>query len=132
MKQILFSLAFICILAFANDATAQRLKLPTGGGDLTNQVLTALNTVDKLGLTADQDSKLKAHNKSFVDDVFKVMNNASLSEDAKKSSFLNLKNTRQNFLLQLLGQQLLGNYNKGVGNLLKPLNKQLGLAALAF
>jgi hypothetical protein len=132
MKQILFSLVFICILVFAHDATAQRLKLPSGGGDLTSQVLTALNTVDKLGLTADQDSKLKATNKTFVDDVFKVLNNSSLSDDAKKTNFLNLKNTRQNFLLQLLGQQLLGNYNKGVGNLLKPLNKQLGLAALAF
>ncbi|GHB25557.1 hypothetical protein [Mongoliitalea lutea] len=132
MKQILFSLTFICILLFTNGATAQRLKLPSGSGDLTNQVLSAINTVDKLGLTADQDTKLKAHNKSFVDDVFKVLNNSSLSDDAKKSSFTNLKMTRQNFLLQLLGQQLLGNYNKGVGNLLKPLNKQLGLAALAF
>lgn len=132
MKQFVFSLLFVCTLAFVNDAFAQSLRLPKGGGDLTSQVLTALNTVDKLGLTADQDSKLKAHNKSFVDDVFKVLNNNSLSDDAKRSSFLNLKNTRQNFLLQLLGQQLLGNYNKGVGNLLKPLNKQLGLAALAF
>ncbi|MGY6523295.1 MAG: hypothetical protein ACXIUD_16315 [Mongoliitalea sp.] len=132
MKQILFSFAMIFMMSIVNDAFAQRLRLPSGGGDLTSQVLTALNTVDKLGLTADQDTKLKAHNKSFVDDVFKVLNNSSLSDDAKKSSFLNLKNTRQNFLLQLLGQQLLGNYNKGVGNLLKPLNKQLGLAALAF
>lgn len=120
------------MMSIVNDASAQRVKLPTGGGDLTSQVLTALNTVDKLGLTAEQDTKLKAHNKSFVDDVFKVLNNSSLTDDAKRSSFLNLKNTRQNFLLQLLGQQLLGNYNKGVGNLLKPLNKQLGLAALAF
>ncbi|EOZ99009.1 hypothetical protein A33Q_0864 [Indibacter alkaliphilus LW1] len=45
---------------------------------------------------------------------------------------MNLKKTRQNFLLSLLGKQLLGNYNKGVGNMLKPLQKQLGPAALAF
>jgi hypothetical protein len=55
-----------------------------------------------------------------------------VGDDAKKSQFLDLKKTRQNFLMGLLGQQLLGKYNNKIGNLIKPFKKQLGLAALAL
>ncbi|MBW3468271.1 hypothetical protein [Arthrospiribacter ruber] len=127
---LLFTLIFAVLSSF--EVMAQRLNLPAGGNaDLPTQVLNILNKTDGLGLNADQESKLKSNNKSFTDDVFKVLN-SSLGEDAKKSQFLDLKKTRQNFLLSLLGKQLLGNYNKGVGNMLKPLQKQLGPAALAF
>lgn len=120
----------IALMAFVGlEAQAQTLKVP--GGDLTSQVLGILDKTDGLGLSADQDSKLKANNKTFVDEVFGVLN-GSLGDDAKKSKFLDLKKTRQNFLLGLLGQQLLGKYNGGVNKLIGPLKKQLGLAALAF
>jgi hypothetical protein len=129
MKNFLFILVISLGFLYSHQSTAQKLKLPSG--DLSSQVLSALNKVDNLGLSGDQESKLKANNKSFVNDVFGVLN-GNLSDDAKKSKFLDLKKTRQNFLMNLLGQQLTGNYNKGVSGLLKPLKKQLGLAALAF
>jgi len=129
MKNFLFILVITFGFLYAHQSTAQKLKLPSA--DLSSQVLSALNKVDNLGLSGDQESKLKANNKSFVNDVFGVLN-GNLSDDAKKSKFLDLKKTRQNFLMNLLGQQLTGNYNKGVSGMLKPLKKQLGLAALAF
>jgi hypothetical protein len=129
MKNFLFILVVTFGFIYSHQSAAQNLKLPSA--DLSSQVLSALNKVDKLGLSGDQESKLKANNKSFVNDVFGVLN-GNLSDDAKKSKFLDLKKTRQNFLVNLLGQQLTGNYNKGVSGMLKPLKKQLGLAALAF
>jgi len=129
MKNFLFILVITFGFFYSHQSAAQNLKLPSA--DLSSQVLSALNKVDKLGLSGDQESKLKANNKSFVNDVFGVLN-GNLSDDAKKSKFLDLKKTRQNFLVNLLGQQLTGNYNKGVSGMLKPLKKQLGLAALAF
>jgi hypothetical protein len=129
MKNFLFILVISFGFIYSHQSSAQNLKLPSA--DLSSQVLSALNKVDKLGLSGDQESKLKANNKSFVNDVFGVLN-GNLSDDAKKSKFLDLKKTRQNFLMNLLGQQLTGNYNKGVSGMLKPLKKQLGLAALAF
>ncbi|WP_194975974.1 hypothetical protein [Aquiflexum lacus] len=129
MKNFLLILVFTIGFIYSHQTSAQKLKLP--GADLSSQVLNAVNKVDKLGLSGDQEAKLKTHNKSFVDDVFGVLN-GNLSDDAKKTKFLDLKNIRQNFLMNLLGDQLTGNYNKGVSGLLKPLKKQLGLAALAF
>lgn len=129
MKKFLFILVITFGFIYSHQSVGQNLKLPSA--DLSSQVLNVLNKVDNLGLSGDQESKLKANNQSFVNDVFGVLN-GNLSEDAKKSKFLDLKKTRQNFLVNLLGQQLTGNYNKGVSGLLKPLKKQLGLAALAF
>lgn len=129
MKKTIAIFAFLLGVLFTVDAQAQIPKVK--GMDLPTQLLGALNNVDGLGLNADQTSKLKDNNKSFTDDIFKVLNSA-VGDDAKKSQFLDLKKTRQNFLMGLLGQQLLGNYNKKIGNLIKPFKKQLGLAALAL
>lgn len=130
MKKFFSLSAFIFLVAFFGfEAEAQKLKVP--GVDLASQVLGILDKTDGLGLSADQETKLKANNKSFVDDVFGVLN-GNLSDDAKKSKFLDLKKIRQNFLMGLLGQSLLGKYNGSVNKLLGPLKSQLGPAALAF
>lgn len=130
MKKLVSLSILILLIAFVGvEAKAQKLKVP--GVDLASQVLGILDKTDRLGLSADQTTKLKANNKSFVDDVFGVLN-GNLSDDAKKSKFLDLKKARQNVLLGLLGQQLLGKYNGGVTKAIGPLKKQLGLAALAF
>lgn len=129
MKTTIAIFALLLGAFFAVDAQAQIPKVP--GMDLPTQLLGALNNVEGLGLNADQTSKLKDNNKSFTDDIFKVLNSA-VGDDSKKSQFLNLKKTRQNFLVGLLSQQLLGNYNKKIGSLIKPFKKQLGLAALAL
>jgi hypothetical protein len=129
MKTTIVIFAMLFGAFFTVDAQAQIPKVP--GMDLPTQLLGALNNVDGLGLNADQTSKLKDNNKSFTDDIFKVLNSAA-GDDVKKNQFLDLKKTRQNFLMGLLGQQLLGNYNKKIANLIKPFKKQLGLAALAL
>lgn len=129
MKTTIAIFALLLGALFTVDAQAQIPKVP--GMDLPTQLLGALNNVEGLGLNADQTSKLKDNNKSFADDIFKVLNSA-VGDDSKKSQFLDLKKTRQNFLMGLLGQKLLGNYNKKIGNLVKPFKKQLGLAALAL
>lgn len=129
MKTSISIFALLLGAFFTVDAQAQIPKVP--GMDLPTQLLGALNNVEGLGLNADQTSKLKDNNKSFTDDIFKVLNSA-VGDDSKKSQFLNLKKTRQNFLVGLLSQQLLGNYNKKIGSLIKPFKNQLGLAALAL
>lgn len=129
MKTTIAIFALLVGAFFTIDAQAQIPKVP--GMDLPTQLLGALNNVEGLGLNADQTSKLKDNNKSFTDDIFKVLNSA-VGDDSKKSQFLNLKKTRQNFLVGLLGQQLLGNYNKKIVSLIKPFKNQLGLAALAL
>lgn len=129
MKKLLILAAFVFGAFFFQEVKAQIPNIPKI--DLPTQVLGALNTFEGLGLSADQESKLKANNQSFTDDIFKVLN-SSATDAIKKNQFLDLKKTRQNFLTGLLGQQLLGNYNKSVTNLIKPFKKQLGLAALAF
>lgn len=129
MKKLLILAAFVFGAFFSQEVKAQIPNIPKI--DLPTQVLGALNTFEGLGLSADQESKLKADNQSFTDDIFKILN-SSATDAIKKNQFLDLKKTRQNFLMGLLGQQLLGNYNKSVTNLIKPFKKQLGLAALAL
>jgi hypothetical protein len=129
MKKLLILAAFVFGAIFAHEAKAQIPSIPKL--DLPTQVLGALNKIDALGLSSDQESKLKANNQSFTDDIFKVLN-SSATDAIKKNQFLDLKKTRQNFLMGLLGQQLLGKYNSSVTNLIKPFKKELGLAALAF
>lgn len=129
MKKLILLAAFVFGAFFAQEAKAQIPSIPKM--DLPTQVLGALNKIDGLGLSSDQETKLKANNQSFTDDIFKVLN-SSATDAIKKNQFLDLKKTRQNFLMGLMGQQLLGNYNKSVSNLIKPFKKQLGLAALAF
>jgi hypothetical protein len=126
-KRILFTLSALFLLVFLTEA--QQLKAPQS--DLSSQILGVLNKTSGLGLTSDQESKLKGNNLSFTNDLMSIMNSAD-NEETKKKNFLNLKNTRQNFLTGLLGQQILGKYNSNVSGMLKPLKKQLGLAALAF
>jgi hypothetical protein len=129
MRTTVIILTMLLGAFFTVDVQAQKLKAPSI--DLSSKLLGALDNVEGLGLSSDQTSKLKSNNKSFTDDIFKVLN-SSVGDDVKKSQFLDLKKTRQNFLMGLLGQQLLGNYNNKVGNLIKPFKKQLGLAALAL
>jgi len=129
MKKLILLAAFVFGAFFAQEVKAQIPSIPKM--DLPTQVLGALNKTDGLGLSSDQETKLKANNQSFTDDIFKVLN-SSATDAIKKNQFLDLKKTRQNFLMGLMGQQLLGNYNKSVSNLIKPFKKQLGLAALAF
>lgn len=127
VKRIFFTLSALFLFVLIGEA--QQLKAPQS--DLSSQILGVLNKTSGLGLSADQESKLKSNNLSFTNDLMGIINSAD-NEDTKKKNFLNLKNTRQSFLTGLLGQQLLGKYNSNVAGMLKPLKKQLGLAALAF
>lgn len=125
--KFLYTLLFLLVMSFA--AQAQIPKLPTG--DISKQVLGILDNTSGLNLNADQSTKLKTDNKSFVDQLFKITNGAG-SEDEKKKGILGLKDTRTKFLTQLLGssltQQYMGNILKGIN----PLKSKLGLAGLAF
>lgn len=123
-------LLFLFGVVFA--AQAQVPKLPkVGGADLSKQVLGILDNTSGLKLTGDQATKLKSHNRSFVDQLFKIAGGSG-SEDQKKAGILDLKNKRVGFLTSLLGNDLatkyLGNVVKGIN----PLKSKLGLAGLAF
>lgn len=129
MKNLLFLAVFVFGTFVSHQVEAQIPSLPKI--DLPTQVLGALNTFDGLGLSSDQESQLKINNQSFTNDMFKILD-SNATDAIKKNQFLDLKKTRQNILLGLLGQQILGKYNNSVTNLIKPFKKQLGLAALAF
>lgn len=124
-----FLSAFVILFFVAFVAQAQIPKVPAA--DLSKQVLSILDNTSGLNLTGDQTSKLKTNNKSFVDQLFKIAGGSD-SDDKKKASILDLKNTRTQFLTGLLGSGLADKY---LGNVLKginPLKSKLGLAALAF
>lgn len=123
-------MAFIGIFIFlASNAQAQGLKIPKM--DLSSQVLGILDNTKGLGLNADQESKLKKDNKSFVDDLMKISGSNASDED-KKASFLGLKNKRTKFLTDLLGSDLFKKYSGQILKGINPLKSKLGLAALAF
>lgn len=126
-SQILIALFAFIFISFAAQA---QVKVPAVG-DLSAQVLKILDNTSGLNLNADQINKLKTDNKTFVDQLFKIVNGSD-TEDTKKKGILALKETRLNFLTGLLGQSLaqkyLGNVTKGIA----PLKSKLGLAALAF
>lgn len=128
--KILSFLFFFMLLGFA--AHAQVPKVPNvGSADLSKQVLGILDNTSGLNLTGDQSTKLKANNKSFVDQLMKITGGTG-SEDSKKSSILNLKNGRMKFLNDLLGNELTQKYMGSVLKSINPLKSKLGLAALAF
>jgi hypothetical protein len=123
-------LALVGVFIFlANNTHAQGLKIPKM--DLSSQVLGILDNTKGLNLNADQESKLKSNNKSFVDELMKI-NGSNASEEDKKASFLGLKNKRTKFLTDLLGSDLLKKYSGQILKGINPLKSKLGLAALAF
>lgn len=123
-------LSLLLVLLFVGFAAqAQVPKLPIA--DLSKQVLGILDNTSGLNLSSDQTSKLKSNNKSFVDQLFKIVNGSG-SEDAKKTSILNLKNNRTKFLTDLLGSELFQKYAGNVLKAINPLKSKLGLAGLAF
>ncbi|MCU0399432.1 MAG: hypothetical protein MUE75_00270 [Algoriphagus sp.] len=128
MKIKFLFLVFLGVLFLSTAAEAQ-VKVP--GLDLSGQLLKILDNTSGLNLSGDQSTKLKADNKSFVDQLLKITNGSG-SDDEKKKGILGLKEKRSNFLTSLLGQALaqkyLGNVTKGIN----PLKSKLGLAALAF
>lgn len=121
----------VLILLFFVGFTAQAQVPKLAVGDLSKQVLGILDNTSGLSLTGDQSSKLKADNKTFVDQLFKITNGSG-SEDEKKKGILNLKDTRTQFLTQLLGSSLTQKYMGNVLKAINPLKSKLGLAALAF
>ncbi|MBN3519571.1 hypothetical protein JYB62_06105 [Algoriphagus lutimaris] len=124
-----FLIAFAMLAFVGLSAQAQGLKIPKM--DIASQVLGILNDTKGLDLSSDQQSKLEVNNKSFVDDLMKI-NGSSASEDDKKASFLNLKNSRTKFLTDLLGSDLFKKYSGKILQSINPLKSKLGLAALAF
>ncbi|MDX5339869.1 MAG: hypothetical protein LPK25_12625 [Cyclobacteriaceae bacterium] len=133
MKNLNFISAFFFFFLLAASVQAQIPKVPATGSasDISSQLLSILDNTSGLNLTGDQTTKLKSNNKSFVDQLMKITGGSG-TEDAKKSSILNLKNNRTKFLTDLLGSDLTQKY---MGNVLKaigPLKSKLGLAALAF
>ncbi len=132
MKQLKFLSAFLFLLSFAFAAQAQIPKIPNvSTSALATQVQGILDNTGGLSLSADQSTKLKANNKSFVDQLMKITGGSD-SEDAKKSSILSLKNNRLKFLTDLLGSDLTQKYMGNVLKSINPLKSKLGLAALAF
>lgn len=132
MSQSKFPSAFLFLLFFAFAAQAQIPKIPNASTSaLGTQVLGILDNTSGLSLSGDQSTKLKANNKSFVDQLMKITGGSG-SEDSKKSSILNLKNGRMKFLNDLLGNELTQKYMGNVLKTINPLKSKLGLAALAF
>lgn len=129
MKYYKFLFVFSLVMILGYSSQAQGLKVPKF--DMASQVLGILNDTKGLDLSADQTSKLEINNKSFVDELMKI-SGSSASDDDKKTSFLNLKNSRTSFLTSLLGNDLLKKYSGKVLKSINPLKSKLGLAALAF
>lgn len=124
-----FLSAFLILLFVGFAAHAQIPKVPTA--DLSKQVLGILDNTSGLNLNTDQSTKLKADNKTFVDQLFKITNGTG-SEDDKKKSILGLKDKRTKFLTDLIGSDLFKKYSGSVLTAINPLKSKLGLAALAF
>lgn len=99
--------------------------------DISSQLLGILDNTKGLKITGDQKSSLSLENKSFVEQLLKITSGTE-SEDQKKSSILNLKNSRTKILTSILGKQLLGKYTGSILKSIGPLKSKLGLAALAF
>lgn len=134
MKKSTFLFAILIMALFTYNAEAQALKVPKAEiptADLQKQLLGALDSVEGLGLSADQTSKLKANNKTFAGEIFKILGGSG-SDDAKKGLLNNLGGQRQKFLTSLLGNDLLGKYTKKINGLIKPFKSKLGLASLLF
>lgn len=129
MKYYKFLFVFSLVMILGYSSQAQGLKVPKF--DMASQVLGILNDTKGLDLSADQTSKLETNNKSFVDELMKISGSSASDED-KKTSFLNLKNSRTSFLTSLLGNDLLKKYSGKVLKSINPLKSKLGLAALAF
>lgn len=131
MSRFIPAFLFVFLLAFAAHAQIPSLPKAAGVDPVAKQLLGILDNTKGLNLTSDQSSQLTANNKTFVDQLMKIAGSSD-SEDAKKSSILNLKDGRLKFLTSLLGKELSQKY---MGNVLKsvnPLKSKLGLAALAF
>lgn len=134
MKKPFFLFALLFVALFAFNAEAQSLKVPKAEiptADLQKQLLGALDSVDGLGLSSDQATKLKANNKSFAGEIFKILGGTG-TDDAKKGLLNSLGGERQKFLTGLLGNDLLGKYTKKINGLIKPFKSKLGLASLLF
>ncbi len=129
MNKAKFLSALILFLFVGFAAHAQVPKLPVG--DISKQVLGILDNTSGLNLNADQSTKLKADNKTFVDQLFKITNGTG-SDDEKKKSILGLKDKRTKFLTDLLGSDLFKKYSGNILSAINPLKSKLGLAALAF
>lgn len=99
--------------------------------DISSQLLGILDNTKGLKLTGDQKSSLSLENKSFVEQLLKITSGTD-SEDQKKTSILNLKNSRTKILTSILGKQLLDKYTGSILKSIGPLKSKLGLAALAF
>lgn len=99
--------------------------------DISSQLLGILDNTKGLTLNQDQKTKLNLENKSFVEQLFKITA-GSESDEEKKSSILNLKNSRTKILTNILGKQLLSKYTGSILKSIGPLKSKLGLAALAF
>lgn len=125
-QNIILTLTAFLFIGFA--ANAQTLKPNL---DISSQLLGILDNPKGLNLTGDQKSSLGLENKSFVEQLLKITSGTD-SEEKKKSSILNLKDSRTKILTRILGKQLLTKYTGSILKSIKPLKSKLGLAALAF
>lgn len=125
-QNIILTLTAFLFIGFA--ANAQTLKPNL---DISSQLLGILDNPKGLNLTGDQKSSLGLENKSFVEQLLKITSGTD-SEEKKKSSILNLKDSRTKVLTRILGKQLLTKYTGSILKSIKPLKSKLGLAALAF
>jgi hypothetical protein len=134
MKKSIFLFAILFMALYTYNAEAQALKVPkveVPTADLQKQLLSALDNVEGLGLSADQTSKLKANNKTFAGEIYKILGGTG-TDDAKKGLLSKLGGERQKFLTGLLGNSLLGKYTSKINGLVRPFKSKLGLASMLF
>jgi len=134
MKKSIFLFAILFMALYTYNAEAQALKVPkveVPTADLQKQLLSALDNVEGLGLSADQTSKLKANNKTFAGEIYKILGGTG-TDDAKKGILRKLGGERQKFLTGLLGNSLLGKYTSKINGLVRPFKSKLGLASMLF
>lgn len=125
------SLFFLTLLSASIQAQSLSIPSVKVSSAVQPQLLSALNSVEGLGLTSDQTSKLKADNKTYSDGIFKILN-SSTTDALKESQLLNLGKTRDTFLTGLLGKTKFGTYTTKINNIIKPFKSSLGLAKLLF
>ncbi|NMM47479.1 hypothetical protein [Marinigracilibium pacificum] len=93
-------------------------------GDLTkNDVLTAMNKFDGLGLSQEKENELIETNRGIVDDMFEIAN-TNQSEDRKIELFKDAKERNLNKLNDVLDDKTLKKYKKKVKKELKPFKRR--------
>lgn len=140
MKKKVFFTVIVLVGLFAFNASAQ-VKLPTTtkvptdksqinlpSEDASTEILKALNP-GKDFTTADKLTKLLGNNKSYVEDITKLMNGGG-SENEKMTKINLKKNEREDFIENLLGESKAATYYSRVKEKIEPLVEKYKMAKM--